>query len=171
MTLEGLLVKALSTRREYPKQWFWHWKLDDLHVARSLDPNVAKMLRDAWMDDVATWMSPKLHKEYKSMVRQVKKKGNKSNRVGKPNAQTPQRVRAFNKRSFEQMFKSLSTSEALFMVFVRHPLLHTLDRMLIILHALSEVQAPMYVNSMGTVQSMQCLGSLSMSRIRSSSQS
>ena len=152
ITLERLLKKASSTRREYKKHVCWHWKLDDLDFARSLDPNEANMLRDAWMDDVATWMSPKLHKEYKSMVRQVKKKGNKSNRVGKPNAQTPQRVRAFTKHSFEHMLKSLSTSEAFFMVSVRPPLLHTLDRVLMIIHALSEVQAPMYVNSMGTAQ-------------------
>lgn len=74
MALERLLVKALSTREEYQKQLCWHLKLGDVDVLRSLDANEANVLRDAWMDDVATWMPPKRHKEYMSMVRQAKKK-------------------------------------------------------------------------------------------------
>ena len=54
-------------------------------------------------------------------------------------------VQLFKKHEFEHTFERLSTSEAFFMVFVRHPLLPCPDRMLIILHDLSKVQAPMYL--------------------------
>ena len=148
MILERLLVTAWSTRQKYHRQlWI---SFGDVDFERSLDAKEADMLRDAWRNDVETWMPSKHYEEYMRMVHEA----NKKNKKNKKNADEEKermhhRVRLFKKHLFEQMFERLSTSEAFFMVFVRHPFPHGPDRMLIILDALSKVQAPMYVNTAG----------------------
>ena len=148
MIFELLLVTALSTRQKYHRQlWI---SFGDVDFERSLDAKEADMLRDAWRNDVETWMPSKSYEEYMRMVHEA----NKKNKKKKKNADGKQermhhRVRLFTKHLFEQMFERLSTSEAFFMVFVRHPFPHSPDRMLIILDALSKVQAPMYLNPAG----------------------
>ena len=51
----------------------------------------------------------------------------------------------FKELEFKEIFKSLSTCEEFFMVFVRHPFLPDQDRVLTILNALLEVLEPAYV--------------------------
>ena len=85
------------------------------------------------------------------MVHEANKKSKKKtkNADDKKKERMHHRVQLFKKHQFEHMVERLSTSEAFFMVFVRHPFLHSPDRMLIILDALSKVQAPMYLNPAG----------------------
>ena len=148
MILERLLVAALSTRQKYHRQlWIC---FGDVDLERSLDAKEADMLRDAWEDDVETWMPSNSYKEYMRMVREANKTSKKKkNADDNKKERMHHQVQLFKKHEFEHTFERLSTSEAFFMVFVRHPFLHSPDRMLIILDALSKVQAPMYLNPAG----------------------
>ena len=148
MILERLLVAALSTRQKYHRQlWIW---FEDVDLERSLDAKEADMLRDAWEDDVETWMPSNSYKEYMRMVREANKTSKKKkNADHNKKERMHHQVQLFKKHEFEHTFERLSTSEAFFMVFVRHPLLPCPDRMLIILDALSKVHAPMYLNPAG----------------------
>ena len=148
MILERLLVAALSTRQKYHRQlWIC---FGDVDLERSLDAKEADMLRDAWEDDVETWMPSNSYKEYMRMVREANKTSKKKkNADDNKKERMHHQVQLFKKHEFEHTFERLSTSEAFFMVFVRHPLLPCPDRMLIILDALSKVHAPMYLNSAG----------------------
>ena len=148
MILERLLVAALSTRQKYHRQlWIC---FGDVDLERSLDAKEADMLRDAWEDDVETWMPSNSYKEYMRMVREANKTSKKKkNADHNKKERMHHQVQLFKKHEFEHTFERLSTSEAFFMVFVRHPLLPCPDRMLIILDALSKVHTPMYLNPAG----------------------
>ena len=83
------------------------------------------------------------------MVREANKKSKKNKNADENKKRMHHQVRYSKKHQFEHIIERLPTSEAFFMVFVRHPFLHSPDRMLIILDALSKVQAPMYLNPAG----------------------
>ena len=88
----------------------------------------------------------KRYEEYMRMVRETNKKSKQKKNADEKQERMHHQVRLFKKHQFEHMIERLSTSEAFFMVFVRHPFLHSPDRMLIIL---SNVQATMYLNPAG----------------------
>ena len=148
MILERLLVEALSTRQKYHRQLLISF--GDVDLERSLDAKEADMLRDAWKNDVETWMPSKSYEEYMRMVRETNKTSKKmKNADHNKKERMHHQVQLFKKHEFEHTFERLSTSEAFFIVFVRHPLLPCHDRMLIILDALSKVHAPMYLSPAG----------------------
>ena len=75
MILERLLEEALSTRQKYHRQlWIC---FGDVDLERSLDAKEANMLRDAWRNDVETWMPSKSYEEYMRMVHEANKKSKK----------------------------------------------------------------------------------------------
>ena len=75
MILERLLVEALSTRQKYHRQLLISF--GDVDFERSLDAKEADMLRDAWRNDVETWMPSKRYEEYMRMVHEANKKSKK----------------------------------------------------------------------------------------------
>ena len=138
MILERLLVKASRAREIYQKRLFWDDKFADVNFVRSLDERETAVLRRVWMDDVETWMSAEHFHVYTHMVRQARKS------KARNSFHTSQ---AFKEHSFNDMLRRDCTSETFFMVFVRHPFLHCVDRMLTILRALSEMHEPMQIQT------------------------
>ena len=138
MILERLLVKASRAREDYQKRLFWDGKLADVNFVRSLDERETAAVRHVWMDDLETWMSAEHFHVYTHMVRQARKS------KARNSFHTSQ---AFKEHSFNDMLRRDCTSETFFMVFVRHPFLHCVDRMLTILRALTEMHEPMQIQT------------------------
>ena len=75
MILQKMLMEALSTRQKYHRQlWI---SFGDIDFERSLDAKEADMLRDAWRDDVDTWMPSRSYEEYMHMVHEANQKSKK----------------------------------------------------------------------------------------------
>ena len=127
-SLERLLETACFVRDKYQKELYGQSELKDVNLSRSLDANEAKRLREAWRDDTETWMSGEVQEAYLTIKTKV--------------AYDAER---FKELEFKEIFKSLSTSEDFFMVFIRHPFLHDQDRVSTILNALLELLEPAYV--------------------------
>ena len=67
--LEQMLSKAQAVRRTYRSLLATNHTISDRDLTRSLDENEAKLLHNAWMNDVSEWMNAECLAQYNQLLK------------------------------------------------------------------------------------------------------
>ena len=103
--------------------------MQDANTDRDLNHSEIKFIHNAWMNDVADWMSKACLQEYDALIDEANaadkgKKGkgrNHKGSAGKPGPGPRQHAQQLKKQRFNKVINDMACKKSLFMSFVRFP--------------------------------------------------
>ena len=137
--LERMFNKATQVRETYQDHLCNLGQLTDQDFVRSLEEWETAKIHNAWMNDVASWMTDEALAQYNEFLRlaqeleEAKGKGKQRGKAGKSKGSagkpamgggkmgTRQQAQEFKQQQFNNIFTNFAANKALFFLLVKHP--------------------------------------------------